>query len=85
MIWMRKAKNQNIVVCCCFQVVAKNMGLDTRSNASLWKDFAMVELNYAVLYSFQVIDTEFVLVYGVMRRMCSANSFSSLTSYIISK
>ena len=30
------------------------MGLDTKSNASLWKDFAMVELNYAVLYSYQV-------------------------------
>jgi len=34
--------------------VAKKMGLDTKSNASLWKDFAMVELNYAVLYSYQV-------------------------------
>ena len=30
------------------------MGLDTKSNISLWKDFAMVELNYAVMYSFQV-------------------------------
>ena len=30
------------------------MGLDTKSNASLWKDFAMVEINYAVLYSYQV-------------------------------
>ena len=29
------------------------MGLDTKKNASLWKDFAMVELNYAVMYSFQ--------------------------------
>ena len=35
------------------------MGLDTRSNASLWKDFAMVELNYAVLYSFQVMNSTF--------------------------
>ena len=35
-------------------MVAKNIGLDTKSNASLWKDFAMVELNYAVMYSFQV-------------------------------
>lgn len=35
------------------EVVAKKMGLDTKSNASLWKDFAMVELNYAVMYSFQ--------------------------------
>ena len=36
------------------KVVAKKMGLDTKSNASLWKDFAMVEINYAVLYSYQV-------------------------------
>ena len=30
------------------------MGLDIKSNASLWKDFAMVEINYAVMYSYQV-------------------------------
>lgn len=30
------------------------MGLDTRSPATLWKDKAMVEVNVAVLYSFQV-------------------------------
>ena len=30
------------------------MGLDTKSNATLWKDYAMVELNYAVMYSYQV-------------------------------
>ncbi|KAL9981801.1 hypothetical protein ACROYT_G010554 [Oculina patagonica] len=35
------------------EVVAKKMGLDTKSNASLWKDYAMVEINYAVMYSFQ--------------------------------
>lgn len=29
------------------------MGLDTRSNSSLWKDLGVVELNVAVLYSFQ--------------------------------
>ncbi|KAK2574222.1 Nitric oxide synthase [Acropora cervicornis] len=34
------------------EVVAKKMGLDTTSNASLWKDFALVELNYAVMSSF---------------------------------
>nr|AAK61379.1 nitric oxide synthase [Discosoma striata] len=33
--------------------IAKKMGPDTKSNASLWKDFALVELNYAVMYSFQ--------------------------------
>ncbi|MEK5521880.1 nitric oxide synthase [Heyndrickxia sporothermodurans] len=29
------------------------MGLDTRSNATLWKDRALVEMNTAVLYSFK--------------------------------
>lgn len=32
--------------------IASLMGLDTRSNSSLWKDRALVELNAAVLYSF---------------------------------
>lgn len=30
------------------------MGLDTRTHTSLWKDRAVIELNAAVLYSFQV-------------------------------
>lgn len=33
--------------------VAKRMKLDTRSDRSLWKDRAMLELNQAVLYSFR--------------------------------
>ncbi|XP_067861791.1 nitric oxide synthase, brain [Heptranchias perlo] len=33
--------------------VAKQMGLDTRKTSSLWKDQALVEINIAVLYSFQ--------------------------------
>jgi nitric-oxide synthase len=33
-------------------VVAQHMGLDTRSNRTLWKDRALVELNDAVLWSF---------------------------------
>lgn len=33
--------------------VAQLMGLDTRTNASLWKDAASVEINIAVLDSFQ--------------------------------
>lgn len=33
--------------------VARLMGLNTKSNASLWKDRALVELNAAVLYSFK--------------------------------
>eukprot|EP00795_Rhopilema_esculentum_P015606 gene15605-6882_t len=32
--------------------VALRMGLDTRSNTSLWKDQALIELNIAVLHSF---------------------------------
>ncbi|MFF2887506.1 nitric oxide synthase oxygenase [Paenibacillus sp. NPDC057967] len=33
--------------------VARLMGLDTSSNASLWKDKALVELNVAVLHSYK--------------------------------
>uniref|UniRef100_A0A8C8XC74 Nitric oxide synthase n=1 Tax=Panthera leo TaxID=9689 RepID=A0A8C8XC74_PANLE len=33
--------------------VAKNMNLDMRKTSSLWKDQALVEINIAVLYSFQ--------------------------------
>ena len=33
-------------------VIAKQMGLDTRSDRTLWKDRALVELNIAVLSSF---------------------------------
>ncbi|CAL8249021.1 unnamed protein product [Merluccius merluccius] len=33
--------------------VANMMGLDTRKTSSLWKDQALVEINIAVLYSFQ--------------------------------
>ncbi|XP_052611131.1 LOW QUALITY PROTEIN: nitric oxide synthase, brain [Peromyscus californicus insignis] len=33
--------------------VAKKMDLDTRKTSSLWKDQALVEINIAVLYSFQ--------------------------------
>lgn len=34
-------------------VIAEQMGLNTKSNASLWKDRALVELNVAVLYSYK--------------------------------
>lgn len=33
--------------------IAEKMGLNTKSSASLWKDRALVELNVAVLYSYQ--------------------------------
>ncbi|XP_043924227.1 nitric oxide synthase, brain [Protopterus annectens] len=33
--------------------VAKRMGLDTKKTSSLWKDQALVEINIAVLYSYQ--------------------------------
>jgi len=36
--------------------VAKKMGLDTSSPTTLWKDRAVLELNAAVLHSFQVIN-----------------------------
>lgn len=34
-------------------VIAERLGLDTRSDRSLWKDRALVELNVAVLWSFK--------------------------------
>lgn len=37
------------------QEVAKKMNLDMRKTSSLWKDQALVEINIAVLYSFQVL------------------------------
>lgn len=35
------------------QDVAQRMGLDTRSNTTLWKDMALAELTFSVLESFQ--------------------------------
>lgn len=35
------------------QPVALRMGLDTRNPTSLWKDKALVEVNIAVLHSYQ--------------------------------
>lgn len=35
-------------------VIAERMGLDRRSRSSLWKDRALVELNTAVLHSFEL-------------------------------
>ncbi|EEB12398.1 Nitric-oxide synthase, salivary gland, putative [Pediculus humanus corporis] len=40
--------------------VAKKMGLDTRTNSTLWKDKAMVEVNLAVVYSFQKMNVTVV-------------------------
>lgn len=39
---------------CIVQEVANRMALDTRKTSSLWKDQALVEVNIAVLHSFQV-------------------------------
>ncbi|XP_038059438.1 nitric oxide synthase, brain-like isoform X2 [Patiria miniata] len=35
------------------ETIGKKMGLDTNSNASLWKDQALVEANVAVIFSYQ--------------------------------
>ncbi|MEL7119389.1 MAG: nitric oxide synthase oxygenase [Bacteroidota bacterium] len=34
-------------------LIAKKMGMNTKKNKSLWKDKALVELNLAVMYSFE--------------------------------
>lgn len=51
--WFSASK---IFTCCLVlsQQVAKKMNLDMRKTSSLWKDQALVEINIAVLYSFQV-------------------------------
>ncbi|XP_058807035.1 nitric oxide synthase-like [Phymastichus coffea] len=36
------------------ETISQKMGLDIRMSASLWKDKAMIEMNLAVLYSFQM-------------------------------
>ena len=38
----------------CVQTIGKYMGLDVQRPASLWKDRALIEVNVAVLHSFQV-------------------------------
>ncbi|CAC5400378.1 NOS1 [Mytilus coruscus] len=40
--------------------IAQNLGMDTRHNASLWKDRAVIEINVAVLHSFQSIGATIV-------------------------
>ena len=45
------------------QPIAKKMGLDTSANATLWKDRACVEVNYAVMTSFQVAKLAFLAVF----------------------
>lgn len=44
----------HLLSCFFLQQVAKKMNLDMRKTSSLWKDQALVEINIAVLYSFQV-------------------------------
>lgn len=46
------------------QQVAKKMNLDMRKTSSLWKDQALVEINIAVLYSFQVLEQQDSVWFG---------------------
>lgn len=62
-----KKKNMKPLIICSFrkkwrkkfhinlQPIAEKMGLDTKKSSSLWKDRALVEINIAVLYSYQVL------------------------------
>uniref|UniRef100_A0A8B9JGX1 Nitric oxide synthase n=1 Tax=Astyanax mexicanus TaxID=7994 RepID=A0A8B9JGX1_ASTMX len=47
-------KETEMIFRCLETEVATMMGLDTRKTSSLWKDQALVEINIAVLYSYQV-------------------------------
>ena len=49
-------------------IVAKQMGLDTRYDHTLWRDRAIVELNVAVLYSFRRAGVTMVDHHGETRR-----------------
>ena len=51
-----------------FQPVAQNIGLDTSSILSLWQDRAMVEVNVAVLHSYQV-RPNVILIWSLSCRM----------------
>lgn len=42
------------------ETIGKKMGLDTRSPVTLWKDRALVEMNVAVLHSFQMSNVTIV-------------------------
>jgi nitric-oxide synthase len=52
-------------------VVAERMGLDTRSDRSLWKDRALIELNQAVLYSFSKAGVRLVDHHAASRQFMS--------------
>ena len=35
-------------------LIAEKMGIETRTNESLWKDRCIIEMNLSILYSYQV-------------------------------
>ena len=47
-------KNKTCIIFLLIQDIAERMGFDTRKSSSLWKDRTLVEINVAVLHSFQV-------------------------------
>ena len=52
------------------------MGLNTNSNMKLWKDKAMIELNFAILYSFQVSDSLSLFSLSLSRSLSLSLSLS---------
>ncbi|MEV0399206.1 nitric oxide synthase oxygenase [Actinoallomurus sp. NPDC050550] len=51
--------------------IAEHMGLDTGSTRSLWKDRALVELNVAVLHSFEEAKVRIVDHHVVSKQFCT--------------
>jgi len=52
------------------KIIAKKMELDTSTNMSLWKDKALIELNYAILESFRVnmfFKTKSIIYYSLIQ------------------
>ena len=58
------------------QEVGRRMGLETNKLSSLWKDRAVVEINVAVLYSFQV--SQRVVPGETLNTVFTSNSFKQI-------
>ena len=61
--------------------VAKVMGLDTSSDRTLWRDRALVELNVAVLYSFEKAGVNVRVILDAAEESSNAAAFA-MTSFL---
>ena len=54
MLANQREKTKNLFYLSLFQPIALKMGLNTSNLSSLWKDKALLEMNVAIMHSFQV-------------------------------